>query len=53
MKNDVSEAKSSLANTQQMTMIMYIVLAVSIISAAVAILTFIAIVELGRMLLEK
>lgn len=53
VKNDVSEAKLSLANAQQMTTIIYIILVASIISAAVAILAFIAIVELGRMLLEK
>jgi len=53
VKNDVSEARASLANAQQTITIIYIVLAVSIISAAVAVLTFIAIVELGRMLLAK
>jgi len=53
VKSDVSEAKSSLANTQQMMTIAYIILASSIISAVVAVLMFIALIELGRMLLKK
>ena len=52
VKEDVSEAKASLANAPQMTIIIYVILAASIISAVVAILMFIAIIELGRMLLK-